>query len=141
MTQFPHSICLVDPVLIWLTIACDFLIMLAYYALPIMLMALYAARPRSNRWQYSIHSWVLVLFTIFIFACGTTHLFEIVTMFKPWYWAALVVKGVTALASLGTAWALVRHKKPLMEFPFIVERDYQKIHELENRIALLVEQH
>jgi two-component system, NtrC family, sensor kinase len=53
-------------------------------------------------------NWVFVCFAIFIVACGTTHLMEIVTIWRPVYWLSGIVKAITALASLPTAVLLVR---------------------------------
>ena len=48
-------------------------------------------------------SWVFVLFSIFIIACGFTHLLAVVTVWQPIYWLTAVVKVITAVASVLTA--------------------------------------
>jgi signal transduction histidine kinase/CheY-like chemotaxis protein len=46
---------------------------------------------------------VYMLFSIFIFACGLTHLMEIINIWIPTYGLSGLVKVVTAVASVGTA--------------------------------------
>ena len=52
------------------------------------------------------HRWLAGLFSAFIFACGTTHLMAIWTVWQPDYAALALAKLVTALISLVTAVAL-----------------------------------
>lgn len=134
----PHKFCLTEPTLIWITFVCDLLIMAAYYFIPVALLYLYAARPRSKRWTYSIRSYVLVLFAMFIFLCGSTHLLEALTLFFPWYYAEAVVKALTAAASLATVGCLFRRREELVSFPTRVETDYRELVELRQNIALLI---
>jgi signal transduction histidine kinase/ActR/RegA family two-component response regulator len=47
--------------------------------------------------------WVFLLFASFIVACGTTHLFEIWTLWYPTYWLSGLVKAFTAVVSIITA--------------------------------------
>jgi PAS domain S-box-containing protein len=99
----PHGFCYMwDPWLISLHIVSDSLIVLAYYSIPITL--LYFVRHRKD---LQFH-WVFLSFAIFIVACGTTHLMEIWNIWHPTYWLSGIIKGVTALASVFTAIALVR---------------------------------
>ena len=137
----PHSVCLVDPALIWLSFWFDLMIMAAYFLIPVVLMAIYAVRPRSNRWTYSIRSSILVLFAAFIFSCGTTHLFDAITMFIPWYWPEVIVKAITAAISLSTAIIIFRRKESLVTFPTRIEKDYEQMSDLQHRISLLVQNH
>jgi hypothetical protein len=137
----PHSVCLVDPALIWLSFWFDLMIMAAYFLIPVVLMAIYAVRPRSSRWTYSMRSSILVLFAAFIFACGTSHMFEAITVFIPWYWAEVIVKGVTASISLWTAVFILRKKGSLVSFPSRIEKDYEHMSDLQHRISLLVQNH
>ncbi len=52
--------------------------------------------------------WIFVCFAVFIVACGTTHLMEILNIWKPTYWLSGVIKAVTALVSVATAILLIR---------------------------------
>src|ERR1041385_7946691 len=112
----PHKFCLTDPTLLCVSFTFDLLIMAAYFAIPVALMIIYAARPRSSRWTYSIRSSILVLFSSFIFLCGTSHLFEALTLFFPWYWAEAAVKGLTAGVSLLTTFVMFHRKEKLVAF-------------------------
>ncbi|MEG4496746.1 PAS domain S-box protein [Microcoleus sp. F10-C6] len=84
-----------------LHIASDSLIALAYYSIPITL--LYFVRKRQDL----PYSWIFLLFSGFIIACGTTHLMDIWTLWHPTYWLSGCLKAITALVSVVTAIALV----------------------------------
>jgi PAS domain S-box-containing protein len=53
-------------------------------------------------------NWMFICFAIFIIACGTTHLMEILVVWHPVYWLSGSVKAITALASVPTAILLVK---------------------------------
>ena len=99
-TRFmPHQYCyLRDPGLIWTNAISDGLIWLAYVAIAIALAALL----RKTRALLAFR-WAFVGFGLFIVACGFTHFFEVVTLWKPLYWLASSIKVLTAAASLVTA--------------------------------------
>ena len=46
---------------------------------------------------------MFIAFGVFIVACGFTHFIEILTLWRPAYWFAGVVKAITAVASVVTA--------------------------------------
>jgi signal transduction histidine kinase len=99
----PHGHCyLMRPEIIWLHVISDALITVAYFSIPITL--LYFIRKRRD---VPFH-WIFVMFGIFIFACGTTHLMEIWSVWHGTYRLSGVVKVVTAIASIGTAIMLVK---------------------------------
>ena len=45
-------------------------------------------------------NWMFVCFGIFILACGMTHVMEIITLWKPYYWVSGIVKAITALLKI-----------------------------------------
>jgi PAS domain S-box-containing protein len=90
------------PDLLALHVISDSLITLAYFSIPFTLM--YFVRRRRDL----EFNWMFVCFAIFIVACGTTHLMEIVTVWRPEYWVSGTIKAITALASVPTAILLVR---------------------------------
>ncbi len=101
----PRRICGIwSPGLIWLHNASDFLIWTAYIAIPIVL-ATFALKKKRGELPFTQLFW---LFGLFIIACGTTHLMDIVMFYWPIYRFAGLVKLVTAAASWGTVLALVR---------------------------------
>jgi signal transduction histidine kinase len=98
----PHGHCyLWQTNLVWLHVASDGLIALAYYLISISL--LYFVQRREDVPFRSLF-W---LFAAFIGACGTTHLLEIWTLWFPTYWVSGAFKALTALISLWTALELI----------------------------------
>jgi hypothetical protein len=56
------------------------LIGLAYYSIPVALW--YFVRRRTDL----PFTWIFVMFAVFIFACGTTHLIAVWKIWQPVYW-------------------------------------------------------
>lgn len=100
-----------DPVLVRLHLISDFLIAAAYFSIPITL--IYFVRKRRDL----PFNWIFVCFGIFIFACGVTHVLEIVTVWKPLYWISGTIKAITAFASVPTAILLIRLVPAALDFP------------------------
>ena len=97
----PHGHCyLWKPEILWLHVVSDLLIGLSYYSIPVALLVFVKKRPDVK------FKWVFLLFAIFIWACGTTHLFDIYTTWSPNYFAEGLLKAVTAYVSLCTAFLL-----------------------------------
>ncbi|MBB5048791.1 signal transduction histidine kinase/CheY-like chemotaxis protein [Rhodopseudomonas rhenobacensis] len=97
-TFSPHGICLLwEPSLIWLHVASDAATALAYFSIPFALSYFVAKRPDVE------FGWVFWAFSIFILACGFTHIFAIVTLWLPVYELEGIVKAMTAIASVVTA--------------------------------------
>jgi signal transduction histidine kinase len=115
-TFMSHGHCyLWRPNLILLHVTSDSLITIAYYTIPFTL--LYLVRKRKDL----PFNWMFVAFGVFIIACGTTHLLEIVTVWTPVYWLSGVVKAITALASVTTAVALVKLAPVILMIPGVQE--------------------
>jgi PAS domain S-box-containing protein len=99
----PHGMCyLWQPGVLALHVVSDAFIALAYATIPFTL--LYFVRKRRDL-QFN---WMFVCFAVFIVACGTTHVMEIVTIWTPVYWLSGGIKAITALASVPTAFLLVK---------------------------------
>jgi signal transduction histidine kinase len=99
----PHGMCYMwQPGVIWLHVVSDALIALAYYSIPITLV--YFVR-RRRELEFS---WIYLCFAVFIVACGTTHLMEILNIWHPVYWLSGIIKAITAIVSVVTAILLVR---------------------------------
>jgi signal transduction histidine kinase len=99
----PHGMCYEwDPRVIWLHVLSDGFIALAYYSIPLTLV--YFVRKRKDL----VFDWMFVCFAVFIIACGTTHIMEIVNIWHPTYWLSGVIKAFTALVSVATAILLIR---------------------------------
>jgi two-component system, NtrC family, sensor kinase len=98
----PHGNCyLWNPQIVWLHAVSDSAIALAYYLIPVTL--IYFVRRRRD---LPFH-WMFVMFGVFIFGCGTTHLMEVWTLWHGTYRLTGIVKALTAVASLATAALLV----------------------------------
>ena len=71
----PHGHCyLWRPEIVWLHAVSDALIALSYYSIPLAL--IYFVRRRQDL----AFRWMFVMFGIFIMACGTTHVMNVVTL-------------------------------------------------------------
>ena len=89
---------------IWLSVIADACIAVAYYSIPVAL--IYFVRRRSDL----SFSWIFVCFAVFILACGTTHVMNIVAIWYAPYRLDGVLKLFTALVSIATAgmlWPLI----------------------------------
>ncbi len=94
----PHGHCYYwQPGIVWLHVISDGVIALAYYTIPVAL--IYFVRKRRDL----VFNWMFVLFGVFIFACGTTHVMNIWEVWHGTYRLGGTVKLVTAAASIFTA--------------------------------------
>jgi signal transduction histidine kinase len=101
-TFMPHGQCFLwDPSVLWLNVSSDVIITTAYYLI-------------SAALFYFLHKrhdvpfrWMFMLFGLFIFACGTTHLMHVWTVWHPDYMGEGIVKAGTALLSISTGLLLV----------------------------------
>lgn len=99
----PHGHCyLWTPALLWLNVVSDTFITLAYLSIPVTL--IYFIRKRQDL----PFNWMFLAFGVFILACGATHALEIWTTWYPAYWLSGAMKAVTALASIVTAYLLIK---------------------------------
>jgi PAS domain S-box-containing protein len=124
----PHGHCyLWNPGLVWLHILADALIAIAYYSIPVIL--LYFIRARKD----IPFNKLFILFSLFIVACGTTHLMEIWTLWHPVYWLSGLLKGLTALISIYTAIELVFVLPRLLSLPSLETTNQQLAAEIVER--------
>jgi two-component sensor histidine kinase len=100
-----HGFCLSwVPGLIALHAVSDVAIGVSYFSIPFAL-AWFVYQRRDLQ-----HSWIVFAFVAFILACGTTHLFSVLTLWVPAYGIEGLVKLATAGLSIATAvllWPLV----------------------------------
>lgn len=107
---------------------------LAYFSIPLSLLALVDARKTDIKYK-----WMFFLFACFIFFCGATHIFDIITIWYPAYYFQAYLKVATAIVSIFTAvllWPLVRtlNKLPIQEISTLesrLEAALARIEELE----------
>jgi len=108
----PHGHCyLWDKGLVSLHVVSDSLIFLSYMIIPLILLSIVRKRKDIP------FDWMLLAFSVFIVACGFTHLMDIITLWIPYYWVDGGVKAVTALASISTAIALFRLAPSILTIP------------------------
>lgn len=94
----PHGYCLLwRPDLVALHAISDLVTAAAYFAIPA---GLFVLQRRRGDLEYR---WLFRLFATFIFACGTTHLLDLATLWQPLYGLQGLVKAATALVSAVTA--------------------------------------
>jgi len=97
----PHGHCyLWKPQLLVMHVVSDATIFLAYFIIPITLFVFVRKRKDLP------FSWMFLLFSSFIVACGLTHLLAVVTVWYPAYWVTGGVKVITAVVSVLTAAAM-----------------------------------
>lgn len=110
----PHGMCLLwRPELMLLHIGSDTLIALSYFAIPFGIAAFVRARSDLQ----ARHRALALLFAVFIFLCGMTHVFSIITLWYPIYISEGVLKALTAAASVATAIVLMPLVPRLLEIP------------------------
>ncbi len=98
----PHGNCyLWQTPLIWLHVVSDFLIAVAYFSIPAMLIYFVIKRPDIK------FVGIFYLFGAFIVLCGTGHLLDIWTLWHPAYWLSGFEQALTALVSCYTALKMV----------------------------------
>jgi signal transduction histidine kinase/FixJ family two-component response regulator len=108
----PHGHCyLWQPELVGLHIIADALTAIAYYSIPFTLT--YIVEKRRD----IPYNWIFLLFGAFIVLCGTTHIFEIWTLWHPNYWLSGYTKAITALVSIYTAVVLVKLVPQVLAIP------------------------
>lgn len=98
----PHGMCFQwDPIIFWGLSITDFIIWLSYCIIPIVLIAASYGIGIKFRWMF-------LMFALFIVSCGTGHLIDEFLLWKPWYYAKLIVNIITAISSIGTAIAVMQ---------------------------------
>ncbi|MEH2024279.1 PAS domain S-box protein [Nostoc sp.] len=128
----PHGHCyLWKPGLVWLHLVSDVLTGLAYYSIPVMLV--YFVRKRRD----IPFGRIFLMFSIFIVACGTTHLIDVWTLWHPTYWLSGLLKAITAFVSVLTAIELVPLMPQALALPSPAQLEaanYQLAKEIAERI-------
>ena len=98
----PHGMCLIwDQNVLAVHSISDAVIALSYFSIPAVLFIILRRRPDLNPHV------VLHLFSLFIVACGFTHVLAIVTLWEPIYNVSSVAKALTAAVSAITAIVLL----------------------------------
>lgn len=94
----PHGHCYMwRPEILWLHVISDGLVVISYYCLPLVLGYIAFKVKINDRYKM-----ILLMFSIFILACGTTHLIEIINVWQAKYLLAGIVKALTGIVSFIT---------------------------------------
>lgn len=108
----PHGHCyLWSPGVLWLNVLPDILIAMAYFTIPFVLF--YLARRRRDLPFHSLFVW----FSVFIVACGMTHVIDVWNVWNAQYWLEGLIKLITAMASVPTAIMLWRALPQILALP------------------------
>lgn len=102
----PHSVCwAAAPHLIWTMVITNFITFLSYLTIccTLLYMARKTGRSIAREWRT-----FLVGFALFIVACGSTHLLEVITTWTPIFWVDAWTNIVTAALSGFVALMLIR---------------------------------
>ena len=102
----PHAVCWASaPKLIWTMVITNFITFVSYFIISFTLVYLSQRTRRviARDWAYFV-----IGFALFIVACGTTHLLEVVTTWIPVFWIDAWVNVITAALSAYVAIMLIR---------------------------------
>jgi PAS domain S-box-containing protein len=112
----PHGHCFFwRPEILWMHVGADALTAAAYFLIPFSLVRIVRKR------QDLEFDWVFLLFSLFILFCGLTHVMGIVVLWEPFYRAEGWLKVATAMASVPTAFLLMRLTPRIVDFPSIAQ--------------------
>jgi PAS domain S-box-containing protein len=113
MPYMPHGHCYFwDPWIMWTHAISDGFIALAYTSIPVTLFYIYMKRKRDIRYV-----WMIILFAVFIFGCGLTHVMDVINIWEPFYYTDSAIRMVTAIASIGTAAVLIKISPDIVAIP------------------------
>lgn len=110
----PHGFCYMwEPAVLWVHVVADAIIFVSYVLIPTELLYIYTRRlsraPDCSSYQQQKSIYPLLLwFAIFLAGCALTHLFDVVNVWKPYYWYDAIARGLTATASVVTAYLLAQ---------------------------------
>jgi len=102
----PHAVCwAAAPHLVWTMVVANLVTFLSYVTLcgALLLIAGRTFRNMARDWV-----WFLVGFALFIVACGSTHLMDVITTWIPVFWIDAWTTIVTAVLSAYVAIMLIR---------------------------------
>jgi PAS domain S-box-containing protein len=114
MNFLPHGYCFAwTPNVLWSMVGSDSLIAVAYFSIPLAIVTVVRRRPDV---LLGGPAW---LFSAFIFACGVTHVMDVVTIWQPYYRLETLAKLLTAMVSVVTAIVLWRLIPRMLAVPSV----------------------
>ena len=105
ISLMPHTVCwAAAPRLIWTMVVTNLITFLSYVSICVTLLVLVARTRRviARDWYFFV-----VGFALFIVACGSTHLLEVITTWIPIFWVDAFTNIVTAALSATVAVLLI----------------------------------
>ena len=106
VSLMPHAVCWASsPSLVWTMVVANAITFISYVSisLTLLLLARRTRRVIARDWAY-----FLIGFGLFIVACGSTHMMEVVTTWIPMFWVDAGTNVLTAVLSAYVAWMLIR---------------------------------
>ncbi|MBI5076419.1 MAG: response regulator [Nitrospirae bacterium] len=129
-----HGFCFLwEPRLVWLHVLSDILTGITYYSITIALF-FFAYKRRDIPFLR-----IFILFGVFIFACGTTHLFAAYTIYVPAYWYEGMVKATTAVVSIISAFLFIPLIPRAIAMPSLTKA-FEEIKGLNERLSKELEE-
>jgi PAS domain-containing protein len=131
----PHGYCISwNPSLLWTFVAADTIIAISYFSIPFALWYFIHRRPDISQRP------LVALFALFIISCGINHIFDVMTIWLPMYWANAISKTVTAIVSLITAIMLWKIMPSALQTPSLrqLEEANKKLAETHAALELRV---
>ena len=111
VSLMPHAVCwAAAPRLVWTMVVTNAITFLSYVTicLTLLLLARGTRRVIARDWAYFV-----VGFALFIVACGSTHLLEVITTWKPIFWVDAWTNIITAFLSAWVAINFVRRSSTI----------------------------
>lgn len=108
----PHGQCFLwKPDILGLHVTSDAIIALSYYVMPV---AFFYYMKKKEETQFTR---IYYFFIVFFILCGTSHLFSIITIWNPQYWAEGFIKAGTAITSIVSATLIIWVMPKALSFP------------------------
>ncbi|NVJ59521.1 MAG: PAS domain S-box protein [Gammaproteobacteria bacterium] len=113
-SYMPHGHCyLWRPEILWTHVLSDILIAASYFSIPVLL---FLIKKKRTDWKFKK---VFLLFSLFIFLCGVTHLLSIFTIWHGIYGIHGVAKIATAVVSVLSAVVLFKLIPNILSIPSV----------------------
>ncbi|MES2392902.1 MAG: HAMP domain-containing sensor histidine kinase [Acidobacteriota bacterium] len=111
ISLMPHAVCWkADPALIWTMAITNAITFLSYFVICLTLLKLVS---RTRKVIARDWAWFCIGFALFIVACGSTHLMDVVTTWIPFFWLDAATNIITAILSAYVAFMLVRRSETI----------------------------
>ena len=132
ISLMPHAVCWkADPRLIWTMVVTNAITFLSYFVICLTLLRMVS---RTRKVIARDWAWFAVGFALFIVACGSTHLMDVVTTWIPVFWLDAWANIITAVLSAYVAFMLMRRAETIS---FSINDYAGRLADTENEKALM----